>query len=338
MICLAGHATGDEHRSVPASVLWRTFFVSCSLRGSLNPAERASRATAASVVGASAAVVERRSPNRPKFVVSWKKSLEPESVEASRVPKEQQMDHIDIWLAHPDSLLRAHSCLKLLTKEDWALFDRINDGPMRNSAMAARILLRLGLSQAVDRWTPPTEWKFRISAHGKPVVADALPDVRFSVSHADQLAAVGISLHAEIGIDVESVDQNVSENVTAGFSHPHEKSALSDLLPRQKVRESVRLWTFKEALSKIIGTGMSLDFETIQFTLDPVRLASAGRSEKGSPRMLFESIYISVEHVLHHISLGVKGSKDHWRPTEVRIVTLAELERVGVSSAAPVSR
>jgi 4'-phosphopantetheinyl transferase len=312
--------------------------MSCLQRRSSDPSGRPRRGTAASGAAASTAVVERRSPNRPKFVITWKKSLEPESVEASRVPKEQQMDRINIWLAHPDSLLRGHSCLKLLSKEDWALFDRISNGPTRNSAMAARILLRLGLSQAVDRWTPPMEWRFRTDVYGKPVVADALPDVRFSVSHADQLAAVGISLHAEIGVDVESVDQNISENVMAGFSHPHEKSTLSDLLPRQKVREFVRLWTFKEALSKIIGTGMSLDFETIQFTLDPVRLASAEKSEKGSPRMLFESIYVSVEHVLYHISLGVEKSKNHLGPTEVRIITLAELERVGVSSPAPISR
>jgi phosphopantetheinyl transferase len=278
-------------------------------------------------------MVERRSLNRPKFVVSWKKSLEPESVEANPAPREQQMDRIDIWLAHPDSLLRAHSCLRLLTEEDWASFDRINDSSMRHGAMAARILLRLGLSRAVERRTQPTEWKFKTSAYGKPVLAEALPDVRFSVSHADQLAAVGISRHVEIGIDVENVDQNVSENVMAGFSHPHEKSALSDLLPRQKVREFVRLWTFKEALSKMIGTGMSLDFETIQFTLDPVRLASGG-SEKGSARTLFESIYVSVEHVLYHLSLGVEKSKDHWLPMEVRIITLAELERAGVSSSA----
>src|ERR1700683_3171497 len=133
--------------------------MSCLQRGSLNPCGRPRDGTATSSVVTSAAMVERRSLNRPKFVVSWKKSLEPESVEANPAPKEQQMDRIDIWLAHPDSLLRAHSCLRLLTEEDWVSFDRINDSSMRHGAMAARILLRLGLSRAVGRRTQPTEWQ-----------------------------------------------------------------------------------------------------------------------------------------------------------------------------------
>ena len=306
-------------------------------RGFLNPGDRSLGSTAASGVVASAAAVERRSSNRPKFVVSWKKSFEPESAEANPAPREQQLDRIDIWLAHPDLLLRAHSCLRLLTEKDWASFDRINDNSTRHSAMAARILLRLGLSRAVDRSIQPAEWQFKNGPDGKPALADALPNVRFSVSHAEQLAAVGISRHLGIGIDVESVDQNVSQNVMAGFSHSREMSALRDLLPRQKVREFIRLWTFKEALSKISGAGMSLDFDTIQFMLDPVQLASNGRSEKECSQMRFESIYVSVEHVLHHVSLAVEKSKDPWRPTEVRIIALAELERIRVPSPAAAS-
>jgi 4'-phosphopantetheinyl transferase len=276
-------------------------------------------------------MTERRSANRPKFVENWRKTIAPGSSDDAPQAR-QQMDHIDIWLAHPDSLLRSHSSLRLLTPEDWQTFDRISDGSTRHCAMASRILLRLGLSRAVDHRIAPVTWKFQTAARGKPAVADSLPEMKFSVSHTDGLAAVAISPHLEVGIDVEGVDQNVSENVVAGFSHPREKVALNDLLPRQKVREFIRLWTFKEALAKMIGTGMSLDFDTTQFRLDPVKLAAAAENGEQCPDTYVESIYVSIEHFLYHVSLAVGTPKDQWLPTEVRIITLAEPKGAGVPS------
>jgi phosphopantetheinyl transferase len=220
--------------------------------------------------------------------------------------------------------------------------DQIKANAARQNSMATRILLRLGLSQAVDRRIAPRDWTFKTGAHGKPMLADALPDLRFSVSHTDQLAAVAISPNLEVGVDVESVDQNVSEQVVAEFSHPQEKSELGNLLPRQKVREFIRLWTFKEALAKLTGAGMSLDFDAVQFTLDPAQLASSGEPSAAKqsigPHTHFESIYVSVAHVLFHVSLAVEKPKEGWLPTEVRIISLAEPGRAGVSSSTPAPR
>jgi phosphopantetheinyl transferase len=279
--------------------------------------------------------IERRSPNRPEFVAGWRKTIGRNPSEAELGPDAQQIDHIDIWLAHPDCLLRAHSCLKLLTQEDWAVLGRIRDTSIRQSAMATRILLRLGLSRAVDRRIAPADWQFKTVAHGKPTVADDFPEIKFNVSHVDRLAAVAISPHLEIGIDVESVDQNVSEDVVAGFSHSDEKTALRNLLPRQKVREFIRLWTFKEAFTKMIGTGISLDFNTIQFMLDPVQLESVGDSRKEKRSTHFESIYVSIEHSLYHVSLAIEHPEGRWLPTEVRIISLAEPKGASVPSCAP---
>ena len=239
-----------------------------SQRGALKHLRHSLGGKVASDAAAPRVSAERRSINRPKFLESWRKTIAPEP-SGTGAPRAEQMDHIDIWLARPDSLLRAHSSLRLLSTEDWTAFDKISDSSRRQCAMASRILLRLGLSRAVERRVAPADWKFKTLTHGKPAVAGGLPDVKFSVSHTNQLAAVAISPRLEVGIDVEGVDQNVSEGVVADFSHPQEKSMLSNLLPRQKVREFIRLWTFKEALAKLRGTGMSLDFDTTRFVLDP---------------------------------------------------------------------
>jgi len=280
--------------------------------------------------------IERRSPNRPKFVAGWRKTIGCDSAEATLDTAAQQIDCIDIWLAHPDSLLRAHSCLKLLTEQDWGSLGRIRDTAVRHSAMAARVLLRLGLSRAVDHQIAPSEWQFRTTARGKPVVADTLPEIKFSVSHVDQLAVVAICPHLEIGVDVESVDQNVSEDVVSGFSHLDEQIPLRGLLPRQKIREFIRLWTFKEAYTKMVGAGHSLKFDTINFLLDPVTLESTGQDRKKPSPMQFESIYVSVEHSLYHVSLAIERQEGRDLPTEVRIISLAEPKGVRGSSCVPV--
>ncbi|HTZ74229.1 MAG TPA: hypothetical protein VMB47_09940, partial [Candidatus Aquilonibacter sp.] len=173
-------------------------------RVSSEHADRRTGRSAAARAGTRGGQVERRGPNRPKFVQSWHKTITPQASEAE-APQAQQLDHIDIWLAHPDSLLRAHSSLRVLTPEDWTTFDRIGDSSTRHCAVASRILLRLGLSRAAGHQIAPGAWRFKTVAHGKPAVADNLPDLKFSVSHTDRLAAVAISPHLAVGIDVEGV-------------------------------------------------------------------------------------------------------------------------------------
>jgi 4'-phosphopantetheinyl transferase len=264
---------------------------------------------------------DRRSPNRPKFSEGWRKTIESDVVPTV---SEDEVDHIDIWVAHPDSLLRAHSCLKLLTDDDWIPLREIQNAAIRHSATAARILLRLGLSRAVDREVAPSDWAFERSEHSKPTVSKDFPKINFSVAHVDELSVVAVSRNIEIGVDVESVDQNVSESVIAGFSHADEQNAVRDLLPRQRVREFLRFWTLKEAYTKMLGVGHSLDFDTIKFVLDPLALKSAGGVAKTKMPPQFESFYIPVDHGLYHVSLAIEHPEQRAASTEVQIISLAK--------------
>ena len=271
---------------------------------------------------------ERRSPHRPKFSEGWRKTIEPDTGSASVIVADE-IDHIDIWAAHPGSLLSAHSCLKLLTDDDWLSLQQLQNPAIRNSATAARILLRLGLSRAVEREVAPSDWTFERTEHSKPIVANGLPKINFSVAHVDELSVVAVSKNLEIGVDVESVDQNVSESVMADFTHTDEQRAVSDLLPRQKVREFLRFWTLKEAYTKMIGVGHSLDFNTIKFVLDPLALKSAGEAPRPKMPPQFESFYIPVDHGLYHVSLAIEHPELRAASSEVQIISLAKPKSIG---------
>ena len=141
----------------------------------------------------------------------------------------------------------------------------------------------------------------------------------------------------EVGIDVECIDQDVKPDVIAEFSHFDEHHSVGGLPRPREIREFIRLWTLKEAYTKMVGTGHSLDFKSIKFTLDPVRLSSvAGKSKDGTTQ--FENFYISNEHLLYHASLAVRHPAGDPGITEVQIISLADAEGTAINYAAPMVR
>lgn len=272
--------------------------------------------------------VERRSPNRPKFIEGWHKALRRRLAQAQAASPSaaEPSGRIDIWVANPDALLPAESALTLLSEQDWDSLNKIRQPSSRRSAIAARVLLRIGLSQTADHKTAPSDWRFDRAANDRPVVAAGLPRINFSISHVDQLAVVAISATHDVGIDVECIDQNVSENVIAEFSHLDEHHSVGGLPRPQEIREFIRLWTLKEAYTKMIGLGHTLDFKMIKFTLDPIDLKSAGENRKKNGSTQFETFYVSYRHALFHASLAIRHPPAATGSTEVQIISLANAE------------
>ena len=276
---------------------------------------------------------ERRSASRPLFTEGWRKPIGRRFVSVSQNCSRCSNNSIDIWVADADRLLCAKSCLKLLTEKDWDSLNRIQNPANRNSAITARVLLRLGLSKAVDRAVAPMEWDFSVTAQHRPIVAKGLPQVYFSVSHVDQLAVVAISPHLNIGIDVEGVDQSVTENVMAAFCHHDEQRSVLALSDLQRTREFIRLWTLKEAYTKMLGVGHMLDFKLIKFMLGPIDVSTDGGAT-GAPT-LFENFYISLKHALFHASIAIEEPARIVDSTEVQIISLTDSAGEGAVLVSP---
>lgn len=108
---------------------------------------------------------------------------------------------------------------------------------------------------------------------GKPALAPPHDHLEFNLSHADDLAAVIVSSHGPVGIDIEPWSRASSLIECADFfCHPDELNEL----PTDDEARAVRLleiWTSKEALLKAVGTGLS--FPPPQLCVDGDR----GRSD-----------------------------------------------------------
>ena len=279
---------------------------------------------------------DRRSPDRPQFIEGWRKTIRRKVTQSrTALPVETAVSgHIDIWIASPDQLMQAQSSLALLSEDDWVLVNRNQDPGRKRAAIAARIILRIALSRAARHTVRAGEWRFVVGANGKPAVAPDQPQIHFSVSHIDQLVAVAVSAEREIGLDIECVDQNVSPDLIAGFSHVDEAHSIGGLPRPREIREFIRLWTLKEAYTKLTGAGHTLDFKSIQFTLDPVRLESGADDEKGTTQ--FENFYISNKHLLFFASLAIRHPPHDRFMTEVQIISLANAE--SGNAAMPLAR
>ena len=207
--------------------------------------------------------IDRRCITRPRFVDGWRKTIGAATSRSAGVPEPESHPSVPVFLVQIDALIRAHSSHQVLTGDDWKSFARLASSVGRRGAIASRVLLRLSLSQAVERKISPAAWEFRRTSYGRPTLAEGFPDVYFSVSHTDDLALVAVSTTRNLGIDVEPIDQELDANVIKNFCHSKESARLEDFSQHKRTREFLRLWTQKEAYSKLVGLGHSIDFSKI---------------------------------------------------------------------------
>lgn len=253
---------------------------------------------------------ERRSPLRPQFREGWRKRIPGGGQDtASRVAKAAS---IHVWASRVDTLLASTANLDLLSQDDQAALQALSRGSARDSAAAARILLRLCLSAMTGRRTAPQNWRFGRDDLGKPFIKDNREGIEFSVSHVDGVVMAAIGRGISVGVDVESVDQPLEDTVFDHFCDASERQILDTLPTAQRHRVFLELWTGKEAYTKMLGVGHSLEFKS----LSALKLREA-KAEKALAHM--ERIYFSVEHSLYHATLVIDCTTGQ-RPIDIQFM------------------
>ena len=127
---------------------------------------------------------------------------------------------------------------------------------------------------------PAAEAPIATGKHGKPFVCGYR--TRFNLSHTDSHAVLALSSDAEVGIDIEALDQpgpriEELDGLAQMCLNAEERRALADLEPGRRSRRFLRFWTAKEALMKLTGEGFALDPLDIKLQrLDGEPVAYAG--------------------------------------------------------------
>lgn len=143
----------------------------------------------------------------------------------------------------------------------------------RVAHIASRALLRLALSEFTGKMVRPDAWQFTLNPYGKLTLARAnRRKLSFSLSYAMSLIAIGISESPQMGIDLEPIPDWTYADVTWDSLSERETLQLLSLPAEQRYNAFLKLWTVKEAYTKCLGVGVSLDFRDLDVSFNPLRV------------------------------------------------------------------
>jgi 4'-phosphopantetheinyl transferase len=176
---------------------------------------------------------------------------------------------VHIWRAYfQPNLLLSKKFLEIISEEETNRGQRFIRQIDRERFVFSHGLIRLLLGAYLD--CPPKQLIFETKPHHKPflVSPDCGHDIRFSLSHSENMVLIAVARGIEVGIDVEYMRRipDAVQIVNGTFS-VDERKLLNSLPPEDFNEGFYTYWTSKEAFLKGIGKGLSypLDKFTISF-------------------------------------------------------------------------
>ncbi len=132
----------------------------------------------------------------------------------------------------------------------------------KNLSLGAAILMDIGL-QAFGLREGGMEYLQESS--GKPFFKDR-PDIRFSVSHSDQMAMCTFS-DSEIGCDIEKTGQ-FDLKIARRFFTPRENKYILSHPQDERSKIFCRIWALKESYIKMTGKGISMGLDSFEISME----------------------------------------------------------------------
>ena len=119
----------------------------------------------------------------------------------------------------------------------------------------AYLLLKQALREGYGITENPV---FEYNEHGKPSIVGH-PEIFFNLSHCKE-AAICVVSDQPVGVDVESI-REYKESLVKYTMNGREIAQIKSA--ENPAAAFIRLWTMKEATTKLIGTGISNDMKTV---------------------------------------------------------------------------
>jgi 4'-phosphopantetheinyl transferase len=160
------------------------------------------------------------------------------------------------------------AAVALLSEEEIARYLRFHFDDDRREFALAHALLRTTLSAFDD--VAPRDWRFENDANGKPALAPGMTGVplSFNLSHSGGLVACAVAVHADVGVDVESVTRATDwRSIVPRYFSAAEVAQIDRLPAPEQAGRFFELWTLKEAFAKALGVGLSQSLDATCFDL-----------------------------------------------------------------------
>lgn len=142
--------------------------------------------------------------------------------------------------------------------------DRINfENPLDKHNTKLDKVVSVDLKEAVRGYDKSYDYKVSSAEKGKPYFAD-YPDIHYSITHSKTSAACAL-YDKPVGIDMEGHRDNFSSVAERFFSDNENIWIDEGTSEEERERRFLRLWTLKEAYSKMTGEGIAACLKKINF-------------------------------------------------------------------------
>lgn len=190
----------------------------------------------------------------------------------------------------------------------------------RQRFILAHVIKRFCLSRLLG--LPPEALRFAEGPKGKPFCSERGAPF-FNISHGGDWVLFAASSLEELGVDVERSARSVSDGTMNHVLTAAQQEKVNAAHNPQAA--FIAYWTQKEAISKALGLGLSIDFTRIDCSGD---LGSSGVSYSGnelkvSTHMLDDNHIASVSVLMHKQSESPPFyTISDWRHVEPHLVSL----------------
>lgn len=161
----------------------------------------------------------------------------------------------------------------------------------------------------------PSQLEFSFGLHGKPYLNIPYKGkyLQFNMTHSHEKALYAFTLEAEIGIDIEWIQQDIrAMDIAKRFFSEHEYRQLLSLPDDDQVPGFFRCWTRKEAFLKATGEGLSFPLKF--FSVDVTKPSSDNclLSHEKNPNALQRWNVFSLEPSFRNFeaSIAYEGTKN----------------------------
>ncbi|WNM59188.1 4'-phosphopantetheinyl transferase family protein [Candidatus Nitrospira allomarina] len=185
---------------------------------------------------------------------------------------------VHVWRVHLDMSPRQADLYRAdLSEEERARAERYRLPHHQYQFISTRGILRNLMGHYVG--ISPGTLRLENNIQGKPFLIEPPHLLQFNVSHTSGMALLAFTIEHAVGIDVEQVNRNVSDqDIATRYFSPQEAAYLATLSPDKRTQDFLTYWTCKEAYLKMQGIGLSGGMAQCEIALGQDGLKATVRS------------------------------------------------------------
>jgi 4'-phosphopantetheinyl transferase len=135
----------------------------------------------------------------------------------------------------------------------------------KSELLVNRYIITHGFLRLILCWhirQVPKKIQIKIGIYGKPFVTNS--NIRFNISHSNNIVCYALTLDQEVGVDVEFQNRSLNfEDLLDSVLSQEEIQTFLSLEDDEKCNSFYALWTKKEAIIKATGDGLTYDITKI---------------------------------------------------------------------------